>query len=131
MTQLQLDAEKTCNHELEGKNAVLEANKSRKSKKKNVPEELVAYKVEIKMLAKKYGVMVEMYFPTTEAISQPTPIPMPAFNTADHYTSSLAEGECLVAELDSILPDHIKRVQPSNHFQDVVHRLLLQNHAQL
>ena len=39
------------------------------------------------MLAKKYGVMVEMYFPTTEAISQPTPIPMPAFNTADCYAS--------------------------------------------
>ena len=125
MTQLQLDAEKAHNHELEGKNAVLEANKSRKSKKKNVPEELVAYKVEIKTLAKKYSVMVEMYFPTTEAISQPTPIPMPAFNTADRYTSSLAEGECLIAELDSILPDHIKRVWPSNHFQDVVRRLLL------
>jgi len=108
---------------LEGKNAVLEANKSRKSKKKNVPEELVAYEIEIKTLAKKYGVMVEMYFPTTEAISQPTPIPVPAFNTADRYASSLAEGECLVAELDSILPDHIKRVRPSNHFQDVVRRL--------
>ncbi|KIM52843.1 hypothetical protein SCLCIDRAFT_32310 [Scleroderma citrinum Foug A] len=86
-TQLQLDAEKTCNHELEGKNAVLEVNKSRKSKKKNVLEELVAYEVEIKMLTKKYGVMVEMYFPTTEAISQPTPIPMPAFNTADRCAS--------------------------------------------
>ncbi|KIM63095.1 hypothetical protein SCLCIDRAFT_24482 [Scleroderma citrinum Foug A] len=85
----------------------------------NVLEELAAYKVEIKTLAKKYGVMVEMYFPTTEAILQPTPIPMPAFNTADRYTSSLAEGECLITELDSILPDHINRVQPSNHFQDV------------
>ena len=55
MTQLQLDAEKTHSHELEGKNAVLEVNKSRKSKKKSVPEELAAYKVEIKTLAKKYG----------------------------------------------------------------------------
>ena len=58
-----------------------------------------------------------------EAILQPTPIPVPAFNTADRYASSLAKGECLVAELDSILPDHIKRVRPSNHFQDVVRRL--------
>ncbi|KIM66048.1 hypothetical protein SCLCIDRAFT_111524, partial [Scleroderma citrinum Foug A] len=117
--QLQLDAEKTCNRELEGKNAVLEANKPKRLKKKNIPEELAAYEVEIKMLAKKYSVMVEMYFPTTEAISQPMPLPLPAFNTADCYASPLAEGECLVAELDSILPDHIKRVRPSNHFQDV------------
>ncbi|KIM63298.1 hypothetical protein SCLCIDRAFT_24433 [Scleroderma citrinum Foug A] len=117
--QLQLDAEKTCNRELEGKNAVLEANKPKRSKKKNIPEELATYEVEIKTLAKKYGVMVEMYFLTTEAISQPMPLPLPAFNTADRYASSLAEGECLVAELNSILPDHIKRVRPSNHFQDV------------
>ena len=115
---------------MEGKNAVLEVNKPKRLKKKNIPEELAAYEVEIKTLAKKYGVMVEMYFPTTEAISQPTPLPLPAFNTANRYASPLAEGECLVAELDSILPDHIKRVQPSNHFQDVVHRLLLQKHAQ-
>ena len=122
--QLQLDAEKTRNCELEGRNVVLEVNKPRRLKKKNIPEELVAYEVEIKTLAKKYGVMVEMYFPITEAILQPTPLPVPAFNTADRYASSLAEGECLIAELNSILPDHIKRVRPSNHFQDVVRRLL-------
>ena len=108
---------------MEGKNAVLEANKSRKSKSKNIPEELAAYEVEIKMLAKKYGVMVEMYFPTAKIILQPTPLPVPAFNTADHYASLLAEEESLAAELDSVLPDHIKRVWPSNHFQDVVHRI--------
>ena len=76
------------------------------------------------MLAKKYSVMVEMYFSITKTILQPTPLPVPAFNTADCYASSLAEGEYLILELNFILPDHIKRVQPSNHFQDVVHRLL-------
>jgi len=116
--QLQLDAEKTCNWQLEEKNVVLEANKlSRRSKKSKIPEELAAYEVEIRTLAKKYGVMVEMYFPSTEAISQSTlPMPTPAFHTADRYASAIAEGLCLIAELDSLLPDHLKRIRPSLYF---------------
>ncbi|KAI5983620.1 hypothetical protein EDD15DRAFT_2129947, partial [Pisolithus albus] len=57
--QLQLDIERTRNRELKEKNAVLEANKPQRSKK-NVPPELLAYDSEIKMLAKKYGVTIEL-----------------------------------------------------------------------
>ena len=89
--QLQLDAEKTCNQQLEEKNVVLEANKpSRRSKKSKILEELAAYEVKIRTLAKKYSIMVEMYFPSTEAISQSMlPMPTPAFHTADCYASAV------------------------------------------
>ena len=125
--QLQLDAEKSHTRQLEEKNAILEANKQCKSKKRNVPEELAVYEAEMKSLAKKYGVMIEMFFPTTEALSQPLPVPPPTFNTADHYATTVAEGQCLVAELESILPDHIKRLRPSNHFHDVVRSFIAAN----
>ena len=122
--QLQLEAERTQNCRLQEQNTILEANKPRRSNKSNVPEELAAYGEEIKVLAKKYGVMVEMFFPTS-AISQPIPVPAPPFQTADRYASTLAEEQCLVAELDSILPEHIRRVQPFNYFADIVRRYLL------
>ncbi|KAL4063447.1 hypothetical protein J3A83DRAFT_1332566 [Scleroderma citrinum] len=57
--QLQLDVEKNHNHQLEEKNTILEANKSRWSKKDNVPDELAVYDNEIKVLAKKYSLMTE------------------------------------------------------------------------
>ena len=108
---------------MEEKNAVLEANKQRKPKKRDVPDELAAYETEMKMLAKKYSVLIEMYFLTTEALCQPLPMPPPVFNMADHYATVVAEGQCLIAELESILLDHIKRLRPSNHFRDVVRSL--------
>ncbi|KAI6010039.1 hypothetical protein PISMIDRAFT_16736 [Pisolithus microcarpus 441] len=62
--QLQLDIEWTHNRELKEKNIVLEANKLQCSKK-NVLPELLAYDSEIKMLAKKYSVTIELFFPCT------------------------------------------------------------------
>ncbi|KAG1738318.1 uncharacterized protein EDB91DRAFT_1013993, partial [Suillus paluster] len=57
--QLQLEAVKQRNRLLEEKNAILEANKpSRKTSK--APSQLVAFDEEVKMFAKKYGVMYEM-----------------------------------------------------------------------
>ncbi|KAL4062016.1 hypothetical protein J3A83DRAFT_4196262 [Scleroderma citrinum] len=105
--QLQLDIEKNCNHQLEEKNAILEANKSRWSKKNNIPDELAVYDNEIKVLAKKYGLMTEMFFPEMSAISQPMSNPPPPFQTPDCYASATAEEQCFVMELDSMLPDHI------------------------
>ena len=123
--QLQLEAERTQNRHLQEQNTILEANKPRRSNKSNVPEELAAYGEEIRVLAKKYGVMVEMFFPTVSAISQPVPVPAPPFQTADRYASPLAEEQCLVAEMDSILPEHIRRVRSFNYFADIVRHYLL------
>ncbi|KAL4066579.1 NUC071 domain-containing protein [Scleroderma citrinum] len=108
--QLQLDIEKNCNCQLEERNTILEANKSRQSKKDNVPDKLVVYDNEINVLAKKYGLRTEMFFPEISAISQSMSDPPPPFQTPDCYASATAEEQCLVAELDSMLPDHIWQV---------------------
>ncbi|KAI6166747.1 hypothetical protein EDD17DRAFT_1752927 [Pisolithus thermaeus] len=108
-TQLQLDVKQTCNHELKERNAILEASKPQ-CLKKNVPPELLAYDSEIRMLAKKYGITVKHFFPctpTTNAVSQLSPIDSPSFSSADHYATILTEEVCLIAELDMILPEHL------------------------
>ncbi|KAI6037081.1 hypothetical protein BKA83DRAFT_4120668 [Pisolithus microcarpus] len=119
--QLQLNVEQTCNRELKEKNIVLEANKPQRSKK-NVPPELLAYDSKIKMLAKKYGVTIELFFPhtpTTNAVSQSSPVNAPSFSSSDRYTTILTEELCLVAELDAILPKHLRRVRNMNSFHDL------------
>ncbi|KAI6003354.1 hypothetical protein EDC04DRAFT_2908329 [Pisolithus marmoratus] len=60
--QLQLDVERSHNHKLKEQNTILEASKPKRSKK-NVPPELLAYEGEIRTLAKKYGVVTELFFP--------------------------------------------------------------------
>ncbi|KAI6158594.1 hypothetical protein EDD17DRAFT_1526124 [Pisolithus thermaeus] len=120
-TQLQLDVERTRNRELKEQNAILEANKPKRAKK-NVPPELLAYEGEIRILAKKYGVITELFFPrtpTTDAISQPYPVDAPSFTTADRYATVLTEELSLVVELDASLPDHLRRIRNLNSFHDM------------
>ncbi|KAI5992813.1 hypothetical protein EDD15DRAFT_2548861, partial [Pisolithus albus] len=120
-TQLQLDVKRTRNRELKEQNAILEVNKPKRAKK-NVPPELLAYEGEIRILAKKYGVITELFFPrtpTTDAISQPYPVDAPSFTTADRYATVLTEELSLVAELDASLPDHLRRIRNLNSFHDM------------
>ncbi|KAI6047023.1 hypothetical protein EDC04DRAFT_2887472 [Pisolithus marmoratus] len=121
MAQLQLDVEQTHNHELKEQNMILEANKL-KHLRKNVPPELLAYEGEIKTLAKKYGVVTELFFPQTlmtDAISQSHLVSAPSFTTADHYATVMMEEPCLMAELDATLPDHLCRIRNLNSFHDM------------
>ncbi|KAL4064141.1 hypothetical protein V8B97DRAFT_2026116 [Scleroderma yunnanense] len=129
--QLQLDVEKNHNHQLEEKNTIMEANKSRQSKKDNIPDKLVVYDNEIKVLAKKYGLMTEMFFPEMSAISQPMSNPPPPFQTPDHYASATVEEQCLVIELDSMLPDHIWQVRSSHHFIAVFSHAMQTSHSNI
>ncbi|KAI6139700.1 hypothetical protein BKA82DRAFT_76349, partial [Pisolithus tinctorius] len=119
--QLQLDVEKSRNRELLEKNTVLEANKTRRSTK-DIPADVIAYDSEIKMLGKKYAVMMEMFLPRTpltNAMSELSMSPAPVFATAEHYASAAAEEHSLVAELDSILPEHLRRLRHTHFFLDV------------
>ncbi|KAI6095856.1 hypothetical protein F5141DRAFT_1068040 [Pisolithus sp. B1] len=119
--QLQLNIEQTHNHELKEKNAILEASKPQHSKK-NVPPELLAYDSEIRTLAKKYGITVKLFFPrtlTTNAVSQSSPIDSLSFSSADRYATILTEELCLIAELDTILLEHLHRVRNMNSFHDM------------
>ncbi|KAI6102252.1 hypothetical protein F5141DRAFT_1065732 [Pisolithus sp. B1] len=84
-------------------NTILEANKLKQAKK-DVPPELCEYESEIKMLVKKYGAH---------------PVSSPLFSTADCYATVLMEELCLIAELDTYLPDHLCRIRSMNSFHDM------------
>ncbi|KAI5999435.1 hypothetical protein F5J12DRAFT_895270 [Pisolithus orientalis] len=119
--QLQLDVEKSQNQELLEKNTVLVANKMCHSTK-DVPASMVAYDSEIKMLGKKYVVMMEMFLPQiplTNVMSELPMSPTPVFATAEHYASAMAEEHGLVTELDSILPEHLCRIRNMHFFLDI------------
>ncbi|KAL4065042.1 NUC071 domain-containing protein [Scleroderma yunnanense] len=117
--QLQLDIEKNCNCQLEEKNTILEANKSRQSKKDNVPDELVVYDNKIKVLAKKYGLMTEMFFPEMSAISQPMSDPPPPFQTPDCYASATVKEQLRSSHHFTAVFSHAMQTGHSN----ILHKL--------
>ncbi|KIJ07424.1 hypothetical protein PAXINDRAFT_19379 [Paxillus involutus ATCC 200175] len=120
-TQLQLDAMKERCRALEEENRILQANKPRKSAKGTTPDSLTVYDIEIQGLAKKFGVMGEMFFPGTQLLSrtpnQVGPYPLPT--DATRYASQCAEEDAILAEPDSMLPDHLLKIRSSGHFADV------------
>ncbi|KAG2046462.1 hypothetical protein BDR06DRAFT_1014714 [Suillus hirtellus] len=122
--QLQLEAIKQCNRLLEEKNAILEANKpSHKASK--APSQLLAFDEEVKMFAKKYGVMYEMYPPSTELLKKTLPsTPCLPFDRPARYASSAAEADALLSELHSVLPDHLHHLVPLNHFHKTLQQAL-------
>ncbi|KAI6043308.1 hypothetical protein EDC04DRAFT_2600199 [Pisolithus marmoratus] len=85
---------------------------------------LTAYDSEIKTLAKKYGITIELFFPhmpMMNTVSQLSPVNALSFSSADCYTMIITKELCLVAELDAILPKHLHHVQNMNSFHDLVH----------
>ncbi|KAG2054078.1 hypothetical protein BDR06DRAFT_1008040 [Suillus hirtellus] len=122
--QLQLEAIKQCNRLLEEKNAILEANKpSRKASK--APSQLLAFDEEVKMFAKKYGVMYEMYPPSAELLKKTLPsTPGLPFDRPARYANSAAEADALLSELCTVLPDHLHHLVPLNHFHKTLQQAL-------
>ncbi|KAG1797267.1 hypothetical protein EV424DRAFT_1333443, partial [Suillus variegatus] len=122
--QLQLQAIKQRNRLLEEKNAILEANKpSRKASK--APSQLLAFDEEVKMFAKKYGIMYEMYPPSAELLKKTLPsTPGLPFDRPARYANSAAEADALLSELRSVLPDHLHHLVPLNHFHKTLQQAL-------
>ncbi|KAG2112435.1 hypothetical protein DEU56DRAFT_762042 [Suillus clintonianus] len=121
--QLQLEAVKQRNRLLEEQNTILEANKpSHKTSK--VPSQLVAFDEEVKMFAKKYGVMYEMYPPSTELLKKTLPSIGLSFDRPARYANSAAEADTLLSELRSVLPDHLHHLISSNHFHKTLQQAL-------
>ena len=125
--QLELDAVKEQNRLLQEKVCVAEANRLRKSTKASVPDALSAFDPEIQAIAKKFGVMTEMFPPAQDALSCPV---TPGVSKASpalseiigkgRYASPLAEEAAVLAELDSMLPPHIQEIRTLHHFADQV-----------
>ena len=111
---------------LEEQNCILLANKPCKSAKGAVPDTLSAFDGEIQALAKKFGVLFEMFPPSGDILSHPlmeVSISSPALLDIvgpAHYAFLRAEEAAITAELDSILPDHLRSLRNSNHFSQVV-----------
>lgn len=106
---------------------IAEANKPRKSSKASVPEVLSTFDTEIQTLAKKFGVLAEMFPPSKDVLSRPltpgvsntSPASLEIIGKA-RYASTLTEEAAIVAELDSMLPPHIQNLRTSHHFADQV-----------
>ncbi|KIK76518.1 hypothetical protein PAXRUDRAFT_28955 [Paxillus rubicundulus Ve08.2h10] len=81
------------------------------------------------MIAKKFGVMAEMFFPTDNLFSHASPSPSPPFNTPAHYDSACAEEDTILAKLDSMLPDHLHTLQTSSHFSELFQTSLGLGHS--
>ncbi|KAI9460702.1 hypothetical protein HD554DRAFT_2041611 [Boletus coccyginus] len=110
---------------LEEQNRILLANKPRKSAKGAVPDMLSAFDGEIQALAKKFGVLFEMFPPSGDILSRPltgvcisSPASLDIVGPA-RYASTRAEEAAITAELDSMLPDHLRSLRSSNHFSQV------------
>ncbi|KAF8835857.1 hypothetical protein BDN67DRAFT_984325 [Paxillus ammoniavirescens] len=117
--QLQIDAMKEWCRALEEEKRISEANKPRKSAKGVIPDSLSAFDGKIQTITKKFGVMAEMFFPTDNLFSCASPSPPPPFNTQTCYASAWAEEDGILAELDSMLPDHLHTLQTSGHFSEL------------
>ncbi|KAG1884710.1 hypothetical protein F4604DRAFT_1919192 [Suillus subluteus] len=121
--QLQLDAIKQHNQILEEQNMILEANQpTRKSSK--APSDLVAFDEEVKIFAKKYGVMYEMFPLNAELLKKALPVSIPPSERAARYANSAAEEDALLSELYSILPQHLHHLVASNHFHKILQQSL-------
>lgn len=120
-----MQAIKQRNRLLEEKNAILEANKpSRKASK--APSQLLAFDEEVKMFAKKYGIMYEMYPPSAELLKKTLPsTPGLPFDRPACYANSAAEADALLSELHSVLPDHLHHLVPLNHFHKTVRMYII------
>jgi hypothetical protein len=85
-----------------------------------VPHEQNIYDVELSTFARKYGVIAEMFPPQNRILRLPVPHPLPMIIFPTRYASKSAEELCLVAEVYSLVPDHIHRFIPTSHFQLLV-----------
>ncbi|KAF8833929.1 hypothetical protein BDN67DRAFT_1017037 [Paxillus ammoniavirescens] len=121
IAQLQLDKLKEQCRTLEEENRVLKANKLRKSAKSAVSDAVSPFDGEIQMMAKKFGIMAEMFFPADDLLMRHdlSPTPIPSFNTPARYLTQLTAEAGLISELNSLLPDHLRDLRKTNHFSNI------------
>ncbi|KAG2114791.1 uncharacterized protein F5147DRAFT_822298, partial [Suillus discolor] len=104
---------------VEEQNKILSANKGRRKKDNAVAEDILAFEAELKVCAKRYGLMVNM-FPLPAALLKTTlPDPAPSFNTAARYATTGSQEIAVLAELYDMLPQHLHHLVPMNRFSNV------------
>ncbi|KAG2120422.1 uncharacterized protein F5147DRAFT_785152 [Suillus discolor] len=102
--QLENQALKERLHIVEEQNKILSANKGCRKKDDVVAEDILAFEAELKVCAKRYGLMVNMFPPPAALLKTTLPDPAPSFNTAAWYATTGSQEIAVLAELYDMLP---------------------------
>lgn len=105
---------------MEEQNKILSANKGRCKKDATVSEDVLAFEVELKVCAKRYGLMVNMFPPPAALLKTTHPNPAPSFNTAARYATTGLQEIAVLAELYDMLPQHLHHLVLMNRFSNMV-----------
>ncbi|KAG2103088.1 uncharacterized protein F5147DRAFT_809483, partial [Suillus discolor] len=104
---------------VEEQNKILSANKGRRKKDDAVAEDILAFEAELKVCAKRYSLMVNMFPPPAALLKTTLPDPALSFNTAARYATTGSQEIAVLAELYDMLPQHLYHLVPMNQFSNV------------
>ncbi|KAG1888650.1 hypothetical protein F4604DRAFT_1674305 [Suillus subluteus] len=120
--QLEVQHLRKENRALKENNKVLLAEKPKRKRRVEAPDELVAHKQTISLYARKYSMTVEM-FPDSELLTKKRPdSPMP-FNSHDRYKTASTQESAFLDELYAHFPERVHRAMESVYFKDLVHHM--------
>ncbi|KAG1856137.1 hypothetical protein F4604DRAFT_1542443, partial [Suillus subluteus] len=114
---------------VEEQNKILLANKGRRKKDDTVAEDILAFKAELKVCAKQYGLMVNMFPPPAALLKTTLPDPALSFDTAAWYATTGSQEIAVLAELYDMLPQHLHHLVPMNRFSNVFSKAVCAGHA--
>ncbi|KAG1735739.1 uncharacterized protein EDB91DRAFT_1250365 [Suillus paluster] len=127
--QLENQALKERLRTMEEQNKVVSANKGRRKQDTAVSEDIVAFEGELKVCAKRYGLMVNMFPPPAALLKTTLPNPLPPFNTAAQYATTGSQELACLAELYDTLPQHLHHLVPMNRFSNVFSKAVCASRA--
>ncbi|KAG2108864.1 hypothetical protein DEU56DRAFT_711579, partial [Suillus clintonianus] len=104
---------------VEEQNKILSTNKGRRKKDDAVADDILAFEAELKVCAKRYGLMVNMFPPLAALLKMTLPDPALSFNTAARYATTGSQEIAVLAELYDTLPQHLHYLVPMNRFSNM------------
>ncbi|KIK38194.1 hypothetical protein CY34DRAFT_59734, partial [Suillus luteus UH-Slu-Lm8-n1] len=118
---LQIQVQKLAeeNRTLREENKVLVAEKPKRKRRAEAPDELLAHEQTITLYARKYGMTVEM-FPNADLFSKQRPEKPTPFNSRDRYLTATTQESAFLDELFQHFPDRLHGVMESSYFSDLV-----------
>lgn len=119
MLQVQLQKLVEDNSTLREENKTLVAEKPKRKRRAEAPDELLAHEQTITLFARKYGLTVEM-FPNSDLLSKPRPENPTPFNSRDRYLTAMTQESAFLDELFQHFPDRVHGAMESLYFSDLV-----------
>ncbi|OAX43058.1 hypothetical protein K503DRAFT_796600 [Rhizopogon vinicolor AM-OR11-026] len=121
MKVLQVQVQKLVedNRSLREENKILIAEKPKRKRRGEPPEELVVHEQTITLHARKYGMTVEM-FPNSDLLNKTCPEDPTLFNSCDRYLTAMTQESAFLDELYHHFPNGVHCVMESTFFSDIV-----------